>query len=208
MSWFTSLFSSSNTTATPTPPQTKEPRILEVEPSPSDPVVTPSPAQPRSLAGKPIAQGNRNRNKIVFAAGAAFFGFSVLVTRRAIARRHRALVAETLYAEKVAKGETVSTPPPVNSTLEAIEALNVATINVLSIAMMATSGVLWYLDINSMDEARFKMRRAMGVDVYAKTEDEANEEIEEWIASTLARKEQKELAKSKVQPLPESGKHR
>ena len=48
----------------------------------------------------------------------------------------------------------------------------------------------------------------MGVDVYAKTEDEANEEIEEWIASTLARKEQKELAKSRVHPLPESGKHR
>ena len=198
MSWFTSLFSS-KTTTTPAPSEPREQRILEVEPAPTTPSVSPSSSHPQSLAGKPIRPEQPHRNKIVFASSVVFFGFSILITRRAIFRRQNAHLAEALAAEKIARGEPVVAPPKVNSTLEAIEALNVATINVLSIAMMATSGALWYLDINNMDQARFKMRRAMGVDVYAKTEDEANEEIEEWIASTLARKEQKELAKSRAQ---------
>ena len=89
--------------------------------------------------------------------------------------------------------------PKINGALEAIEALNVATINVLSVAMMAVGGGLWALDINSLEEGRVKMRRAMGVEVYGKTEEEASDEIEEWIANTLARKEVKERARERAQ---------
>lgn len=80
----------------------------------------------------------------------------------------------------------------VNGAFEAVEALNIATINVLSIAMMATGGALWYLDLNSLADARKRIRGGLGIDGKGKTEQEADEEIEEVIASILARKDAKE----------------
>jgi hypothetical protein len=76
--------------------------------------------------------------------------------------------------------------------MEALEALNLATLNVLSVAIMATGGVLWFLDINSMDEARRFLRGGMGVDGTGRSEKDAEEDFEEWMATTLARKEMKE----------------
>lgn len=79
-----------------------------------------------------------------------------------------------------------------SGALEAVEALNIATINVLSAAMMVTGGALWYMDINSLGDARRMIRGGLGVDGQGKTEAEADEEIEEVIASILARKDAKE----------------
>lgn len=72
-----------------------------------------------------------------------------------------------------------------------MEALNIATINVLSVAMTATGAILWYLDINSLRDARIMIRGGLGVDGTGRTEEEANEEIEEVIAGILARKDEK-----------------
>jgi len=47
--------------------------------------------------------------------------------------------------------------------MEAMEALNIATVNFLSLSMMATGGALWYLDINSMADARRVLRGGLGV---------------------------------------------
>jgi hypothetical protein len=79
--------------------------------------------------------------------------------------------------------------------MEAVEALNIATINVLSLAVMSTGGILWYLDINSMDDARRKLRGGLGVDGTGRDEKQAEEEFEEWMATTLSRKEAKEQSK-------------
>lgn len=76
--------------------------------------------------------------------------------------------------------------------MEAFEALNIATVNVLSLAMVATGGTLWYLDINSMEEARMMIRGGLGVDGTGRSEKEAEEDFEEWMAATLSRKEAKE----------------
>ncbi len=57
---------------------------------------------------------------------------------------------------------------------------------------MATGGVLWFLNINSMDEARRFLRGGMGVDGTGRSEKDAEEDFEEWMATTLARKEMKE----------------
>ena len=76
--------------------------------------------------------------------------------------------------------------------MEALEALNIATANVLSFAMMATGGTLWYMDINSMEEARRHIRGGMGVDGTGRSEKDAEEEFEEWMATVLQRKEAKE----------------
>jgi hypothetical protein len=79
--------------------------------------------------------------------------------------------------------------------MEAVEALNIATINVLSLAVMSTGGMLWYFDINSMDDARRKLRGGLGVDGTGRDEKQAEEELEEWMATVLSRKEAKEQSK-------------
>lgn len=75
--------------------------------------------------------------------------------------------------------------------MEAFEALNVATINVASIAMMVTGGLLWAFDISSMEDARIKIRAGLGLDGSGTSAADAEEEFEEWLATTLARKETK-----------------
>lgn len=86
-----------------------------------------------------------------------------------------------------------------SGAVEAVEALSIATVNVLSVTMMATGGALWYLDINSMAEARRLIRGGLGVDGTGRTEEQAEEEFEEWMASTLARKDQKGKVMEAVQ---------
>ena len=79
--------------------------------------------------------------------------------------------------------------------MEAIEALNIATVNVLSVTMMSFGGALWYLGINSLDDARRLIRGGLGVDGTGRSEKDAEEDFEEWMASTLARKDAKEKAR-------------
>jgi hypothetical protein len=87
----------------------------------------------------------------------------------------------------------------VNGALEAFEALNVATINVLSTTMMAAGGLLWAFDISSLEDMRVKIRGGLGIDGVEGRESRADEEMEEWLASVLARKEQKVAAKKYVE---------
>lgn len=75
--------------------------------------------------------------------------------------------------------------------MEAFEALNIATINVASIAMMVTGGLLWSFDISSLEDARVRLRGGLGFDGSGRTVTEAEEEFEEWLATTLARKDNK-----------------
>lgn len=76
--------------------------------------------------------------------------------------------------------------------MEAFEALNIATINVASVGMMAAGGMLWALDISSVEDMRSKVRTNMGIDPIRK-DDDADAELEEWFATVLARKEFKAL---------------
>jgi hypothetical protein len=76
--------------------------------------------------------------------------------------------------------------------MEAFEALNIATVNVFSAGMMVTGGLLWAFDISSLNDMRSKVRTNLGVDPI-RTDQDAEDEIEEWFASVLARKEFKAL---------------
>lgn len=73
----------------------------------------------------------------------------------------------------------------------ALEALSLATLNVLSWTMMVAGGALWAFDISSMDDLRRKVRKGMGIE--GRTEQDAEEEIEEWLATVLARRDEKAL---------------
>jgi hypothetical protein len=198
MSWFSSIFSSKTPTAPASTDAAGEPlRILE-ESTPQSKIapLQSSETQKRSRTSEPAPQPNPNRNKVIFGAGLAFFAFSLLITRRAFTRR-RLASNPAFYTNGPAHHEQQAAK--VSGAMEAVEALNIATINVLSVAMMATGGALWYLDINTMAEARRLIRGGLGVDGTGRTEEQAEEEFEEWMASTLARKDQKGKVMEAVQ---------
>lgn len=192
MSWFNSLFSGFKFPAPADSIRPQQRRLLE-EPSQStksiEQVSTSSNDTISPTEYARIQDEGRRRNKLIFAAGVAFFGLSVFITRRSLARRRLASKA-AFYSD--APAHTAEQSKNVSGAIEAVEALNLATLNVLSVAMMATGGALWYLDLNSLADARKMIRGGLGVDGKGMTEQEADEEIEEAIAAILARKDAKQ----------------
>lgn len=196
MSWFTSIFSNFKFPPPADSVRPKERQLLE------EPVTSPKPLETapvntsiQSFSSVDYAkkqEEGRRRNKLITAAGLAFLGFSVLITRRSLARRRLAARA-AFYNDAPAHNAEQSRK--VSGALEAVEALNIATVNVLSLAMIGVGGTLWYLDINDLSDARKMIRGGLGVDGTGKSEEEANEEIEEVIASILARKDAKDHKK-------------
>jgi len=77
--------------------------------------------------------------------------------------------------------------------MEAFEALNIATINVASVGLMATGGLLWAFDISSLEDVRRRVRTTKMNLATDPDDKDAEKEIEEWFSSVLARKEFKAL---------------
>ena len=96
----------------------------------------------------------------------------------------------------------------VNGTVEAVEALSLATLNVFSLAMMSTGGVLWYLNINSGADMRRMFRGGLGVDGTGRSEKEVEEDFEEWVDTTLASKEAKGPQEARTTQTNERGQQR
>lgn len=173
-----------------------EKRLLEVEsPHPRAPLSeaftkseSSKPSQPRSdFQSQPIPR--QTKAPVVFLSGIAFTALSLLITRRSFARRR--LTTKLPFHDNSpahAQAETANVSAP----MEAFEALNIATINVISLAMLSTGGALWYFDIASMEDAKRKVRGGLGVDGSGRSEGEVEEDFEEWLATVLSRKEAKE----------------
>jgi len=150
-------------------------------------MTTPStpPQQPQQADTTPSIFSPRSRKQLgLFLAGASFFAFSTLITRRSIVRRYKATLPK--FYQQSNRPST-----DVNGAMEAFEALNIATINVTGFAMMITGGCLWAFDISSMGDLRRRIRGGLGVDGTGRSEVDAEEEMEEWLATVLARKEEK-----------------
>ncbi|KAJ9618261.1 hypothetical protein H2203_009177 [Taxawa tesnikishii (nom. ined.)] len=127
----------------------------------------------------------------LFVGGAAFFGLTLTTTRRAIARKLHTAPPKLFTPSN-------HTPEKVHGSLEAVEALSLATLNVSSLAIMITGGTLWALDVSTVDELRHRLRGALDVDgpYRPKTEEESDKEIEEWLATVLSQKDQKDIMKA------------
>lgn len=138
----------------------------------------------RTTPELPLSTSRSRRQLGLFFAGATFFVLSTMITRRSLVRRYNAM--------RPAFYQPNTRTAPVNGALEAFEALNLATINVVSFSMMAAGGTLWAFDIQSLEDMRRKIRGGSGIDGTGRTERDAEEEFEEWIASVLARKDEKE----------------
>lgn len=111
---------------------------------------------------------------------------TTLVTRRSIVRRYKMLQPKYFHPS--------NRIPEVNGAFEAFEALNLATINVLSVSMMSAGGMAWALDVSTLEELRQRVRTQVGMNLQGSEEDKDSEkEIEEWFATMLSRKEFKAL---------------
>ncbi|KAL8792580.1 MAG: hypothetical protein Q9195_004803 [Heterodermia aff. obscurata] len=122
----------------------------------------------------------------LFLAGCTFFTLSALITRRALARK---------YASTFPRFYHPSNQPPsmtINGRLDAYEALSIATINVVSFAVMITGGTLWAFDISNMDELRQKVsRRRLELDEIGRSEKDnaAEAEWKELLGKALGKKD-------------------
>jgi len=77
-----------------------------------------------------------------------------------------------------------------DSSLIALEALNLATLNVFGFGIMLTGGLAWAFDISNAEDLRRRARGHMG-ETGATTDEEAEREMEEWVAKVLLRRNEK-----------------
>src|SRR4051794_14581583 len=98
---------------------------------PSLPVI---PTSSNEQNSSPFSQRSRRQLGLFF-AGAGFFAISSLITRRSLVRRYKATVPKFYQPNNRPNLE-------INGAMEAFEALNLATINVLSVSMMVSGGLL------------------------------------------------------------------
>ncbi|KAA8645844.1 hypothetical protein EYZ11_010015 [Aspergillus tanneri] len=126
--------------------------------------------------------------KLLF-GGLAFLAFSLASTRRALRTRYVASIPP-FYTSSVFHR------PQVNGGTEAFEALSLATLNVISVGMVASGAALWALDINAVDDMRRYVRRgyADGGEV-SKMDEELEEEVAQWVGSVLGKKFEREVRK-------------
>jgi hypothetical protein len=144
-----------------------------------------SKSSPVAEQKSPIFSRRSMRQLGLFAAGAGFLAISTAITRRSLVRKYKASIPAFYQPSNRPNLE-------VNGAMEAFEALNIATINVFSAGVMFTGGMIWAFDISSLEDMRSKVRKTMGGN--GSPEDTAaEEEIEEWFASVLSRKEFKHL---------------
>ncbi|KAF9892789.1 hypothetical protein FE257_000378 [Aspergillus nanangensis] len=156
----------------------------------------PQPAQQTTLQ-RPASEPEfkllnpQSKYKLLF-GGLAFFTFSLFITRRALTRRLKQSIPP-FYTSSVYHR------PDVSGGAEAFEALNLATLNVLSFGMMSTGAVLYGFNIDSIDDMREYVRRGFegdGGDL-SKADVQLEEEIEQWVGSVLGKKFENKLKKEK-----------
>ncbi|KAL0937671.1 uncharacterized protein CTRU02_207402 [Colletotrichum truncatum] len=144
----------------------------------SDSRLTRSQAQPAS----PIFQSRAAKQLGLFFAGAGFLMFSTFVTRRAITRKQLAAYPKFYQPSHSPAGKQVN---PEGSMI-ALEALNLATLNVISFGMMMTGGAAWAFDVTSVDDLREMARRSIR-GAAGQTDEAAEREFEEWAAKVLTK---------------------
>ena len=139
---------------------------------------TTAPQAPSASESQSSLISQRTRRQLgLFFAGAGFFAISSIITRRSLIRRYKATVPKFYQPSNQANADF-------NGAMEAFEALNIATVNVLSVGIMLGGGLLYAFDISSLDDMRRQIRSTIGADG-PRTDQDAEDEIEQWIASVL-----------------------
>ncbi|KAJ5624360.1 hypothetical protein N7510_000669 [Penicillium lagena] len=164
----------------------------------NEPTTSPSSASipSQSQSSSQLAQQTRPPGlapnvKLLF-GGIAFFTLSVLITRRSTLKKRIACIppfyTSSLYHQ-----------PQANGAMEALEALNLATINVLSFGMLASGAVAYAFDINGLEDMRRVVRSGLeeGGPGAGKTDEEMEKEVTQWVVSVLGDRFETQLEKEK-----------
>lgn len=178
----------------PAKPPTQQP--AQAAPPPPPPPPQPQPTfQTRTHEPQhsPEEQFRRSVKQLgLFAAGAGFLTLSTLITRRAVARRMFESAPKMFQPSHHGPG----IPPrgqkdKGDDAFVAVEALGLATLNVFSFGVMMTGGFMWAFDISNVEDLRRKARASLyGVD--GVVDQAAEQQVEEWIAEVLSKKEKRE----------------
>ncbi|KAE8149546.1 hypothetical protein BDV25DRAFT_172742 [Aspergillus avenaceus] len=149
----------------------------------------PKPAQPQESEIKLI--NPQTKYKLLF-GGLTFFAFSFWMTRRALNKRYLASIPPFYTSSLYHK-------PKVNGGADAFEALNLATLNVLSLGMAGTGGVMCALDVNGIEDMRAFVRKGFYGDGggLSEADEELERSVEEWVGNVLGEKFGVELKREK-----------
>lgn len=174
---------------TPAPP----PPAAIPPPPPAPPVVSiPVPAAAATTPpAEPMSETKRVLRQVTLPVlGGAFLLLSVGLTRRSTAKRIKAMIPPYYHPN--------NQPPlnPPNGAFDAVEALQLATLNVFSVAMLMVGGGAFAMNVSTIDELREKFKVTDMGEEWEGQKQAAEEEFEEWVVSVLARKELKDKVKS------------
>lgn len=169
--------------ASPTAPTTDNNTIPQQQP-PSQQATIPNPTT--TPKEPPLIPNNAK----LLLSGLIFFSFSALVTRRALLRKHLATVPPFYTTSMFHK-------PSISGGQDAFEALNIATINTVSIAMILAGATFCVMDIDSVETARKRYREKMGLEGSLKPgtkpskeeEEQFERDMEEWLGSVFEKKD-------------------
>ncbi|KAF2192603.1 hypothetical protein K469DRAFT_553199 [Zopfia rhizophila CBS 207.26] len=125
------------------------------KPSAASDKPTPPPYTETAYESTPMTSLRSLRQLSIFFLGATCLLASTARTRRAIHRRHLR-IAPKFYQPNTNPHEHFS------PFMDAMQALNVATLNVFSVGIMAAGGTLWAFDISSLDEMQAALRSRLG----------------------------------------------
>jgi hypothetical protein len=177
----------------------------------------PAPAPP-SRQERELFDARSVKQLGLFFAGAGFLALSTVITRRSIARRHVSAVPKfyntssnrplpldtatpsraggatsaatsSMTAAELADATARAAEAKADGPLMAINALGLATLNVISFGVLFVGGLSYAFDICNMDELRAKARQVIGGATGGRTEEEAEAEVEEWIARVLSKRD-------------------
>lgn len=150
-------------------------------------------APPEPQERTPQEEFRRSAKQLgLFFAGATFLTASALISRRAVARK-----MVDAYPKMFQPSHHGPRGPPRNptekseDTFVAVEALGLATLNVCSFGIMMTGGLMYAFDISNVEDLRHKARRKL-YGTNGVVDEAAEQQVEDWIADVLSRRDQKD----------------
>ncbi|KAF1913619.1 hypothetical protein BDU57DRAFT_520558 [Ampelomyces quisqualis] len=144
----------------------------------STPAMPTSQSPPETIyVGTPITSQRSLRQLSIFFLGGACLLATTAITRKAVWRR-QLRVMPRFYEPNTNPHEFFS---PFS---DAIQALNLATMNCASVSIMAVGGAMWTFDIANLKEAQASLRRRLNYDSIYKSEDEIPRNLSELIAAS------------------------
>ncbi|VUC33171.1 unnamed protein product [Clonostachys rosea] len=115
-------------------------------------------------------------------AGTGFLATSIAVARRSVVRRRLDIFPSFYTSNRTASKFDAS-----DRQMLAVQALGLATLNVMSFGVMLVGGISWAFDISSIEELRQRTRTAMRrpTNISAEDEKEAEREMEKMMENLM-----------------------